>query len=1292
MIKEVPIIQQQRIKHFSLQREIGRGSMGVVFEALDEERNVVVALKTLSYVNALELDYFKKEFRALQNLSHPNLCHLLELFEDNGKWFIAMELVSGANFLSYTQNRHAALTGAGSARAESLYPLQHTRFTGFDEARLRGAIKGIAKGLTALHAAGKVHRDIKPNNVLVTEQGRSVLLDFGLIADLSKAHKEASDFVGTAEYMAPEQAEMSPITPAADCYSLGVMLYEALTGTLPFSGRPVQIILSKQREEAEPPSKRFRKVPTDLDALCLALLRKDPTTRPTSTEIIDCIDPSPISLIPLHKNDPPARRKTLTGETLFIGRQDELHILKEAFERTLRGKSTTLLLEGVSGVGKSALVHSFLSDVEETRPDTVILSGCCYEKESVPFKAFDGLLDELSQFLLCCDEQDVQKLLPENIALLARLFPTLNRVEAIASQPKPSHEIVDPGEMQRRAFGALRKILFRIGDIQPLILFIDDMQWSDSDSLLLMEELLKQEEPLPVLMILSARCSGKGEELVFDQNSLFPRGLIRVALAPLSKESAEQLAMACLEQSAPGKTSLSPSHIAAESGGHPLYIAELARQVAREGKDHLGHLRLDDVIWERAQHLSSPAKRILEYSCVVGTPLERSHLRDLAGIEEELFAKCVDVLRMSNFVRSRGVRKNHPIEPYHDRVREAITEQLRKQGRLVEMHWEIGRFLYHAYTEDELEQRIFEIASHWNESRNLIRSEEERLLALRINYRAGKKSRHVGAYTSALEHFHNGLEFANIDSWNTHHDDMFSLHAAAAEAAYVTENFALADSITTEALLYARSKREKAQLAEIHILTLIAQVKLFEALTEGIDIIADLGIRFPYKIKPIHVLSAFIKTKAILMGMSRKKLLRLPDSTNSRITTIKRIGTRVGSAAHAAGESSMFVYTAMWGVYLSKKYGHDYLSAPSFASWGMFNCGFVPNHHHGYEMGRLSVDLLEHFKDKSAKPITLVIWSGSVAHWKENVKATLPFILDAYNTAVEIGDLLYMGNSAKLYCIHSYYAGKNLIQLYDELVDFQKQEQVRFYDVNARNVMKHYRRAIRILFDSSEHPQELQQKEYDEANLSQAYIDHIDYHFHFNNMLLHYILGRYQSAFDSALLVEKYINKNITTYTYAIYPFYHSLVCLALFPLVERKKQKQLLARVTANQKELKKSARLCPENHLHKFRLVEAERARLQGDKLTAKSLYNKATKGALENDFVQEAAIAHELQGCFYLEQGDTTTARNALGQARKYYLEWGAMSKIEELARRFPDFFSNQPSPDSEFEPPCDPMELL
>ncbi len=314
----------RRLGDYTLVGEIGRGGMGIVYRAFHERRGMTVALKTLKRADPTAILRFKQEFRGLADISHPNLVTLHELTADGPSWFFTMELVDGVDFLSFVRSgtdetagipetiedpagpSAASLPGAPGSAEEAIGDTDSSEPKGVGAApparpprgnclstailaRLRIALRQLAEGVAVLHDAGKLHRDLKPSNVLVTRQCRLVILDFGLATELgaSGLHQSLVPYVlGTSGYMAPEQAEGRPVSPASDWYSLGSMLYEVLAGRPPFLGRPDEVLRGKQRFEPPAPCELTPGVPDDLNALCVDLLRRDPEARPAGRDVL----------------------------------------------------------------------------------------------------------------------------------------------------------------------------------------------------------------------------------------------------------------------------------------------------------------------------------------------------------------------------------------------------------------------------------------------------------------------------------------------------------------------------------------------------------------------------------------------------------------------------------------------------------------------------------------------------------------------------------------------------------------------------------------------------------------------------------------------------------------------------------------------------------------------------------------------------------------------------------------------------------------------------------------------
>ncbi len=651
---------------------IGAGGVGVVYEAFDKERNGVVALKTLRTLSAEAILRFKQEFRALQDIGHRNLVGLGELIEQEGRWFFTMELVRGVHLLRWVRPESGDQTDPTVTRelppraAQAAAPTAAPVVTAggapghFDEARLRDALGQLARGLHALHARNKVHRDIKSSNVLVTDDGRVVVLDFGLVLEVSQDQGDEG-MVGTVSHMAPEQAAGLPVGPEADAYSMGVVLYQALTGHSPFPGTPDDVLRDKQLRDPPSPRSHAPNIPADLDALCMDLLCRDPARRPSAAEVLrrlDLADESgPISL---QRGD------------LFIGRRRESDALGEAYERARAGQATAVVVQGESGVGKTALVRHFVAEIQGRFPEAVALAGRCYERESVPYKAIDGVVDSLSRYLR--DAPDRAELVPQEAAVLGLVFPVLRPYV-----PERSAEEEDPARLRTRMFAALRELLLRMAERGPLIVTIDDLQWADHDSLQLLQELMRQPEAPRLMLVATVRRSHAAQGGLPPPWYGITGNLVPLVLDVLPHDEAAELARLL---GAPDG-----DRVATEAAGHPLFIDELVRHAGDPNQAHAG--RLDDALWARIQKQDEPARHLLEIVALAGAPLVQETAAAAAALELDELGRVGSGLRGANLVRTTGPRPGDLIEPYHDRVREAIVARLSPERRS-ELHLKLA--------------------------------------------------------------------------------------------------------------------------------------------------------------------------------------------------------------------------------------------------------------------------------------------------------------------------------------------------------------------------------------------------------------------------------------------------------------------------------------------------------------------------------------------------------------------------------------------------------------------------
>ncbi|MDP1828464.1 MAG: protein kinase [Archangium sp.] len=621
---------------YEIVRELGAGGMGVVYEALDREKDGRrVALKVLQRHDAESLVRLKREFRALADVRHPNLATLYELSAEGDAWFFTLELVEGVDFLTWVRPGEVAQRDVPTAALD--VTLRAGQPTGkVDLSRLRDAFRQLVSGIAFLHAQGRLHRDLKPSNVLVTKEGRVVVLDFGLVLELegvqSISEARGSAIVGTAAYMAPEQAGSGVVGPSADWYALGVMLFQALTGRVPFDGVAVQVLLEKQRRPAPAPHELDASGPADLDALCVGLLKQEPAERPGAEVLLELFGAA----------SGPVRSPKV--QTDFVGRARELGALREALTGSRKGETRYVRLLGASGIGKSALVRRFVAEV-----DGVVLQGRCYERESVPFKALDSIMDALARHLSELPPEKVDAVLPRDAAALTRMFPVLGRVTAFRGAPV--REAREAQELRRRAVQGLRELLGRMSDRSPVVLVIDDAQWGDPDSAQVLDDVLRPPDAPSVLLLIVARA----ESTPLEGLSL-PSTELR--LEPLGADDCERLARQTLED--PRRAAV----IARESGGNPFLLQQLAAVS--------GEVRLEDVVLSRLGTLPPQARKLLDVVAVAGAPIAEKIASSIAGLEGS-DVETVRLLKAANLIR--GVHDDR-VEAWHDRIRETVVNAL----------------------------------------------------------------------------------------------------------------------------------------------------------------------------------------------------------------------------------------------------------------------------------------------------------------------------------------------------------------------------------------------------------------------------------------------------------------------------------------------------------------------------------------------------------------------------------------------------------------------------------------
>jgi serine/threonine protein kinase/tetratricopeptide (TPR) repeat protein len=775
---------------------LGRGAAGVVYRARHASTGQIVALKAARLTSAELFAAFRREVHALAALQHPGIVRVLEQGISNGTPWYAMELVEGRTLSSMlgdpSVSTAAPVGREGSRRLEEFGPEGGRASRRLEESRprrTRGSLdpqpasshrsgsrrspaapsealsmssllrlaRHVCSSLACLHAQGLVHRDIKPDNILIRPDGNPILVDFGLVAQCgAREGREVLELseaaAGTYAYMAPEQRLGRFVDARADLFSLGCVLYQCLCGALPFGPSGLQALSCAI---PAPPSSRATGIPPELDALVMRLLAKDLRERigyaddvEAALARIEGTDVSRAGVLgsrtlgesgperergsrTLEESGPERERGSYLYRPEFAGREDALQRLERLLADALCGHGGCALVSGESGAGKTRLVLELAARAAEK--GMTVITGECFPAGigaqdrgalGAPLQPFRGFLLAVADACRAGGAATTELLLADRAEVLAPYEPVLATLPGagVAGAPEP----LPPEAARTRLLTALRALLFDFARHSPLLFVIDDLQWADQLSLELLATLTPEECARTSLAVVGTY---RVEEMSDGLRELAARpGSTSVQVGRLDRDAVHRMVGGMLALHAPPDELVDFVH--RESSGNPFIIAEYLRTAIEERllrrdsegrwalasarapadmRDRIGPPATITALIERRLHgLDALSTDVAHAAAVLGRDFDVDLVARTMGIDAAAVLDAYGSLRRRQILEEDAAGSSRFV---HDKLREAVYARI-GGPRAAELHLRAADALEHRHSGGDRDPHLGTLAYH----------------------------------------------------------------------------------------------------------------------------------------------------------------------------------------------------------------------------------------------------------------------------------------------------------------------------------------------------------------------------------------------------------------------------------------------------------------------------------------------------------------------------------------------------------------------------------------------------
>lgn len=1157
---------------------------------------------------------------------------------------------------------------------------------------------GVVQGLDAVHAQNLIHQAVAPGNIVVAlERGVVKLIDFGQAADLSRERAEPArpeELEGSLATLAPEQSGRMnrDVDYRADFYGLGATLFEMLVGAAPFAFTdPVQAV---HAHLAQPPpllTELRPDLPEALGALVARLLAKEPESRYQNHAVLrrdlqflrEHLDnPARLAAWQLAADDLPMRFQ-VSGR--LYGREAESARIVAAFEAAARGPARLVLLAGVSGIGKTALVNEVQRSLLGHRGHFAAGRFSPFGQHA-PYAAFIQALQQRARQILALtpDEQArwcdaLMNALGANAALAAQAVPDLDRLLG----PLPPVLPLPPAESETRFLRAMQSCIAALASAaEPLVLFLDDLQWADRASRRLLRELAHDSLLAHVLVIAAWRANEVAPDhpLVHDLAAFSALGDVVVTLqvGPLALPDVAQLLADSLHRPLPEVQTLAALCLA-KTGGNPFFLRRFLEEAHQRGLIWLDRdamrwdwalTRIDaahsadnvvSLMVEQLRRLPEATVALLGTAACLGV---RFGLRVLATAAGRPLIETLRLLGpalqahmllahgpLDSEVEARGTELSF----VHDRVHEAAYALVSDEARPA-LHLHIGRLLRAAALP---ELPPFAIVNHLNRGQALIESAVERAQLAQLNLEASERARDAAAFDLASEHAEHAIALYGEGHWRLAHGAALAAHVHAARMATLGGRPERMEALIAIAMPHARSPLEQARLLDVRIESLSAAGQLNQVVDVGMAVLRLLGVEPPAAATPERAarLVANLKNEIETLGIGA--LAARPPMTDPLCLQQITVASRMTAAAYIVRPALLPLLTVLQ-VRLMMSRGHAAAALPAWSVMGLMSAELLRDYRFGYELGRMSLELADRHGWRQVHAQAAFAFNTLLRHWVEPLAETLPALLAVHHTGQEFGNLRHAGLALYMHGCHALFAGEPLAELGPRLAEHAATLRHLRQGV-SQDYLAVLAAVVRELQAEQFGPQPLESDDFSAAQLEQSYTARGDQTgamtIHAYRCMLHALAGR---PAESVLAGEAAASLFAAARGMAIVPwcvFFTASSALAVAQRLPHEQRAPWRAQAQAAQSRfalwLETSLDLAPLAHL-----LDAGLAALDGDAAHAQAARDAALAAAQATGHLLQLGLVRWQRGQALADGAAEPVAATAeLSEARTLFLRWGA-----------------------------------